>query len=231
MAKVMKISVIIQARINSTRLPSKIIKKYKNLTLIELLLKRLSYSKQIDEVILASGSYQKNSILKKILKNVPIKIFFGPEKNVLKRYYLAAKKYECKHIVRITSDCPLLDPLLLDEIILQYKKKNNDYFCNINPPTFPDGMDIEIFPVKTLNKSFKKATDKYDKEHVTSFMRNNKIFNQENYSNNNDLSKTRITLDTKKDLKKILFIIKFFYPKLNFSLNEIMLLLNKKSLN
>lgn len=224
-----KISVIIQARINSTRLPSKIIKKYKNITLIEYLIKRLSYSKYIDEIIVASGPIQKNFKLKSIIKKINIKYFSGPEKNVLKRYYLAAKNFGCGHIVRITSDCPLLDPILLDKMITQYKKKQIDYLSNVNPPTFPDGMDIEIFPVKTLNKTYQLVKKQYDKEHVTSFMRQYKYFKSYNYYNNKDLSKTRITLDTKNDLKKIIFVIKNFYPRINYSLNEIIKLLKEKN--
>lgn len=224
---VKKISVIIQARINSTRLPEKIIKKFNNITFIELLLKRLRFSKYIENIIIASGPLKKNYKLKYALNHIPVNIFFGPENNVLKRFYKAATKNKLKHIIRITSDCPLMDFKLLDKIILEYLKNKYDYFSNINPRTFPDGMDIEIFSYKTLKKTFQLASSKYDKEHVTSFMRGNKIFKQGNFYNKINLSNYRITLDTKKDLKIILFIISKFYPKIDFSLNQITKILKK----
>ena len=112
-----------------------------------------------------------------------IKYYFGSEKNVLQRYYFAAKKFNAETIIRLTSDCPLIDINLIKKITNLYEQNNYDYVSNVNPPTFPDGMDVEVFNFKTLKKVFYKATDKDDKEHVTKLIRYSNNFKKLNYFN------------------------------------------------
>ena len=150
MKKKKKIICIVQARLNSTRLKNKVIYKFKNKTMIEILLERLTYSKLIDDTIVAIPKSDKR--LENILKD-KYKVYLGDDEDVLKRYYLAAKKFKADIIVRITGDCPLVDSQMIDIGLKKYLNSNFDYISNINPPTFPDGLDYEIFNFKTSKKN------------------------------------------------------------------------------
>jgi len=142
------ISVIIQARFDSTRFPGKILSKIKNKTLLEILIKRLLLSKKISNIFVACTKNKKDDQIIKVCNKLKIKTFRGSEKNVLSRYYNTASIYNVQNIVRITSDCPLIDPIILDNFIDKFFLENFDYLSNIIEPTYPDGMDIEIFKFK-----------------------------------------------------------------------------------
>ena len=162
---------ILQARQSSTRFPNKVLQKISGVPLIIFLLKRLIKCKRIDKVITAIPKNKKNQTLRKLLKRNNYEYFEGSEKNVLERFYLCAKKYNAKNIIRITADCPLSDPQLIDKFIRIFEKKKVDYLSNGNPPTFPDGYDIEIFKFEALKESFLKAKSLYEKEHVTPYIK------------------------------------------------------------
>ena len=126
-------------------------------SIIELLVKRLSFSKTIKKIIVAIPDNKKNKKLENFLKQKKINVFSGDEDNVLKRYYDAAKKNKLKIIIRITADCPLVDPYLLENYVKIFISSKVDYLSNVCPPTYPDGLDIEIFNFDTLeNNSFSK---------------------------------------------------------------------------
>ena len=192
-----KIICIVQARLNSTRLKNKVIYKFKKKTMIEILLERLTYSKLIDDTIVAIPKSDKR--LENILKD-KYKVYLGDDEDVLKRYYLAAKKFKADIIVRITGDCPLVDSQMIDIGLKKYLNSNFDYISNINPPTFPDGLDYEIFNFKTLKKTYLNAKSKDDKEHVTKYIIKNSEFKKFNIESEKDYSNLRITLDYKEDL-------------------------------
>ena len=218
----MKNLAIVQARVGSKRLPFKVLKKIGKKSIIEILLDRLLKSKKIDKVIVAIPK-KKNLLLKKLLMKNNIDFFEGSETNVLERFYKAAVKFNGKNIVRITSDCPLIDAQLVDQTIKLYESTNCDYTSNCYPRSFPDGLDVEIFSFKALKKAFENAKTNYDREHVTTFIKKDKnlIKNFLN-SKNHELSKIRLTLDTKKDLVLIRKIFKNFNPKTLFSWKEIL---------
>ena len=143
---------IIQARLTSSRFPNKILQKIENKTLIELLISRLKKSKYLDKIVLAIPKNKKNKLLRnKIKKNIDI--FAGSEKDVLDRYFQAAKKFKAKTIVRICGDCPLIDPKVVDKIVNFYQKNDFDYVSNTIKPTYPDGLDVEVFNFDTLRKT------------------------------------------------------------------------------
>ena len=131
---------------------------------------------------------------------------FWKWKNVLERYYLAAKKFKANTIIRLTSDCPLTDIKLLKRISDIFAKGNYDYVSNVNPPTFPDGLDIEVFNFKTLKKLRKAKRN--TKEHVTKYMRSSDEFRKFNFYNSKDYSHLRLTLDYLEDFKLINKILK-----------------------
>ena len=168
-----KTIIIVQARLTSTRFPNKILKKIGNDTLIEILLKRLSLCKAVDQIVLAIPGNKKNKILSKILKsNIPV--FYGSENDVLDRYYKAAKKFKATYIVRISGDCPLIDPKVIDKAVDFFKTNKFDYVSNTIKPTYPDGLDVEVFNFESLKKAWKKAKIPSDREHVTKYILNNK---------------------------------------------------------
>ncbi len=224
----LNIVAIVQARTTSTRYPNKVLKTVNKLTIIELLIKRLKKSKIVSQVLVAIPEGKANLKLKNHLFSKKIDYFQGSEDDVLDRYYNAAKSVKANIIVRITGDCPLMDAKLVDEMLDVYNIKNVDYLSNINPPTFPDGLDIEIFTFNALETCWRKAKTKFDREHVTPFIRRTLFFSKYNFENKTDSSKIRITLDEKEDYKVIKSIFDEFYPRIDFSWEEIVKLYNEK---
>ena len=215
-----KIHAIVQARMNSSRLRGKVLKKFKGKHSILILLKRLSTCREIEKIIVAIPKLKNNKKLKKILIKNNYNVFEGSHDDVLRRYYDCAKAYNAQHILRITGDCPLIDPTLVDKVCNIYKKKNFDYVSNIEKRTFPDGMDTEVFSFKKLYEADKKLTLKNDREHVTKyFLRSDKI-KKHNVTQKKNFSNIRITLDTKYDYEIIKKIFNNF-NNLYFSLEDI----------
>ena len=154
----MKASVIIQARMGSSRLPGKVMKKIVGMPMIGLIIKRLKRAKNCEKIIVATSKNPENKILVDYLKKNKVLISLGSENDVLSRYYKAATEHKCKTIVRITADCPLADPKILDYFVKKFSEKNFDYLSNFEPWTYPDGLDVEVFNYKLLKKANKIAT-------------------------------------------------------------------------
>ena len=215
-----KIVAIVQARLTSKRFPNKVIKKIGNLTLIEIILKRLKKSRLVDEIIFVIPSNKKNFKLFKHLNKIKTNIFCGSENDVLDRYFKAAKKFKATDIVRITGDCPLIDPKIIDKMISIYLKKRPDYLNNALPPNFSDGFDVEIFPYTTLKIVKNKATSDFDREHVTPYIKRSDMFEKQyieaikNYN-------IKLSIDKKSDLKKVRKIFSYFSPNIYFSINDL----------
>ena len=227
----MNIIAIIQARQDSLRFPNKVLQKINGKTLIEILLYRLSRSKNINKIVLATSSKVKNKELCKLVDNLGYDVFNGDENDVLKRYYEAAKKYNANVVIRITADCPLIDSNLLDKMLSLFLKKDYDYISNTIVPTYPDGMDIEIMNFLCIKEAYKKSKNQFDREHVTPYIKKNKNFKKFNYVNKIDLSHLRLTVDYPEDLIVIRNIIKEFKNKIFFNWKEIeKVLMSKKNI-
>lgn len=169
---------------------------------------QISYSKFISKAILATSIDKSDDKLATWSKDNEIECFRGNLDDVLDRYYQAAKLHEPDIVVRITGDCPLIDPEIVDKVIALFLNNNFDYVSNVNPPTFPDGLDTEVFTFKALEESWNNAKLNSDREHVTPYIRNNShIYNIGNLVNEVDLSKQRWTLDNKEDY---LFLTKVY---------------------
>jgi|TARA_Y100000294_G_scaffold177790_1_gene204860 spore coat polysaccharide biosynthesis protein SpsF (cytidylyltransferase family) len=200
-------ALMIQARANSKRLPNKILEKIDKKEVLVIMLKRLK-KKFRNKIIVAIGNNNCEKIVN-VCKKEKIKFFIGDNNNVLARFYKCAQKNKIKTIVRIPSDCPLIDPNIIKKGLKKFYSNNVDYVSNLLPPSYIDGNDVEIFSIKTLAKIYDKAKSRFDKEHVTTFLRRNKrLFKIMNFKTNKDLSlKYRLTIDFKEDLivlKKIL---------------------------
>ena len=225
------ILIISQARYGSIRLPGKVLKTIKNKPLLWYVVKRLEQVKTPNKIIIATATSNENKPIIDLAKNLNIGYFAGSENDVLDRYYQAVKEFNGEIIVRITSDCPLTDPNIIDKAINIFLDGDYDYVSNIHPPTYPDGFDVEVFSFKVLETAWKEAKLPSEREHVTSYIwKNTDKFTQKNFKNDVDLSNLRLTVDTKEDFVLITKIIENFHDKwTNFRLNDIIIFLRKNA--
>lgn len=228
----MKIAVIMQARMGSTRLNGKVMKVLEGKTILAHDIERLRLSKEIDEIIVATTTNKSDDIieLESIVNGV--KVFRGSENDVLSRYYHAAKENNLDIIIRITSDCPLIDPYILDEMIRFFNKNSYDYISNqsavITERTFPRGLDTEIFTFNKLEEAYNNAKKEYQREHVTPYIYEN-TQNRYHYKSEKNYSKYRWTLDTIEDWNLISKIYDNLYKgKHDFFLEDIVKLMEDK---
>ena len=149
----MKIVAIVQARMGSTRLPDKVMKEINGVPMIELLLARLSQSRELDQIVVATSFDEKNKPLMDHIISCGYACEQGSESDVLERYVITAKKHQADVIVRITGDCPLVYPKLVYECIQRFSNGHVDYFSNISPATYPYGLYIEVFTLVALEKA------------------------------------------------------------------------------
>ena len=200
----MKVTAIIQARCGSTRFPNKVFTMIDGKPLIWHVVNRLEYTKSIDDIIIATTTNIIDDEIETWCKNNRIKYYRGSEDNVLNRYYMASKKYPSDVIVRITADDPFKEPAVIDKVVRTYLDGNFDYVTNNYPPTFPEGLDCEVFSADLLRKMEKESNDDYEREHVTQYVfRHANNFSIGNVKNDVDLSYLRWTIDTKDDLKMV----------------------------
>tara|TARA_B110000014_G_C20112764_1_gene586644 strand:+ start:1549 stop:2313 length:765 start_codon:yes stop_codon:yes gene_type:complete len=203
------IGCIIQARMGSNRLPGKVMELLdeKNPSLYYTV-SQIRNVKKLDKIIVATTNTKEDDIIFDFTKKMNIECFRGNEDDVLDRYYQCAKEYDLDIIIRITADCPLIDPQIVNKALNEFEIGKIDYIQNLDPRTFPDGMDIEIFTFNILKEAWKNADLSSEREHVTPYFRNNeKKFNIKNFSHDKDLSHYRWTLDYHEDLELIKIIV------------------------
>jgi glutamate-1-semialdehyde 2,1-aminomutase len=220
----MKTIAVVQARMGSTRFPNKVMRTINGVPMIELLLARLSRSKRIDSIILATSEAPANLPLAEHVRNLGYEVFLGSENDVLDRYYQAAKPQQPDTVVRVTGDCPLIDPELVDTVIDGYERHGGDYFSNILPPTYPDGLDTEVFSFRALELAAQRATKASDREHVTPFIRESGLFRSGNLAHEQDLSQERWTVDESADFEVVEAVFNHFHPRTDFNWLEVMAL-------
>ena len=218
----MKIVAIVQARMGSTRLPNKVMKKIGGVPLIELLLARLSRSNEIHQIVVATSKDKKNDPLVEHVKKLGYFCYRGSENNVLQRYLDAAKKVSADVVVRVTGDCPLIDHEIVDQVVSHFRKLEVDYVSNISPPTYPDGLDTEVFTLAALIRASEESTSKHEHEHVTPYLRRPGFFETRNVSNSEDFSSLRWTVDEHEDFQVISNVFSYFSPDIFFSWRDIL---------
>src|SRR6185437_3884654 len=153
----MKTLAIVQARMGSTRFPDKVMRRLDGVPLIELLLGRLSATREVDAIVLATSVDPRNDPLVLHVQGLGYGVYRGSEQDVLDRFYQAAHRNGADIVVRITGDCPLVDATLVDVIIRAFKDGDVDYACNTEPPTYPDGLDTEVFTFAALQRAWRDA--------------------------------------------------------------------------
>lgn len=218
----MKIVAIVQARMGSTRLPNKVMKPIAGVPMIELLLARLAKSKQIDQIVLATSTDERNNPLVEHVQKLGYICVRGSERDVLDRYLVAARQAQADVVVRITGDCPLIDPILVDQVIVQFKAEGVDYLSNAAPASYPDGLDTEVFTLQALERAGHESQDPFDHEHVTPYLRKPGFYKTGAMQHSEDLSALRWTVDEPADFDVVSQVFAHFAPNIHFSWTEVL---------
>lgn len=218
----MKVVAIVQARMGSTRLPNKVMKPMGGKPMIELLLARLSRAREVDEVMVATSVDPRNEPLAEHVQALGYKCSRGSENDVLDRYVQAARLAGADVVIRITGDCPLVDPDLVDEAVRKFRAAGVDYFSNVATPTYPDGLDIEVFTVDAMARAARETSKAVDLEHVTPYLRESGKFSQAGMRNAEDYSKLRWTVDEPADFEVVSRVFAHFSPEIHFGWQQVM---------
>ena len=218
----MKVVALVQARMGSTRLPNKVMKPIGGIPMIELLLSRLSQAKEVDQVVVATSVDDRNQSLVAHVRKLGYACEQGSENDVLDRFVQAARAHQADVVVRITGDCPLVDPALVDEAIRRFNASGVDYLSNNNPPTYPDGLDIEVCSFKVLEQANQETSKLYDREHVTPYLRETGRFKTFVMQHSQDLSALRWTVDEPADFAVIEKVFQHFHPRTDFTWIEVL---------
>ena len=198
----MKVAAIVQARSYSNRLPEKVLEEIEEKPMLLHIIERIKRSELTQEIIIATTTQKKDELIVQLAEESKTKWFRGRQDDVLDRYYQAAKEFDVSVIVRITGDCPLIDPEIVDRVINFFLKNRFDFVSNIHPPTYPDGLDVEVFSFATLRKMWKEAKKASEREHVTPYILNHpEMFRIGNVKNERDLSCMRWVVDEQRDLE------------------------------
>lgn len=212
----MKTVIIVQARMTSTRLPGKIMKEVMGKPLLEYQVERMKRVESANEIVIATTVGDADRVIVEFCDRLSIPCFRGSEQDVLSRYYESAKAFNADIVVRLTSDCPLVDPSIVERVLRFYFDHSSeyDYVSNCLVRTYPRGMDTEVFPSGILEEAYSEATEPADREHVTPFIyRQQRRFRLANVTYHVDLSRHRWTVDTREDFALIRRIIESLYPR------------------
>ncbi len=228
--KELKIAAIIQARMRSTRLSEKVMRDIAGKPMLGHVIERLRKVQLVNEIIIATAI--KDKPILELAQEYGVKCFAGSEEDVLDRYYQAAEKFQAKVIVRITSDCPLIDPEVVGKVVAFYLKNRGtkEYVSNFLKRSYPRGLDIEVFSFEVLKRTWQEADKPYQREHVTPYIYEHpEIFRLVNVENNEDLSYMRWTVDEARDLEFVREVYKRLYKKNQiFLMEDILMLLRKE---
>jgi len=217
-----KASIIIQARMASSRLPGKVMADLCGRPMIEFLIERLRSCRLVETIVLATTNLPIDNPLAGIGHSLGLSVFRGSESDVLSRYLGAAECFRCDPIVRITADCPFVDPLLVDEAIKVFLEGAYNYVSNIDPPSFPDGLDVEVFGANVLAEANSSAIDYHHREHVTTWIRESSSVSKFLLKSSVDHSLLRWTVDEPEDLEVIRAVVANFAGRSDFSWQQVL---------
>ena len=222
----MKITAIIQARMGSTRLPGKVLMDLGGKTVLARVVSRLRRAALVNEIVVATTNSAADDAIVRECHQLEVPSFRGSETDVLDRYYEAARVCEDGAIVRITSDCPVVDPQLVDETIRVFHQQCGDCASNVFPRTYPRGLDTEIFTITALEQAWRDAHEPYEREHVTPyFYEHPELFRLVSQRGQTDYSQYRWTLDTAEDLELLRTIYSRFDDEDDFSWRKVIQLM------
>lgn len=222
---------IIQARTGSTRLPGKVLKKVDGIPLLKYMVERVRKSLLIDKLVIATTTLKQDDIIIEFCDEFKVEHFRGNINDLVSRYFECATKYSAATIVRLTSDCPLIDPKIIDEVITLFIEKCADYAANTNPPitnSYPGGTDVSVFSYKALKRIFTDCKNTFDREHITyCFFNKHSDYKTVQLLHDEDLSGYRYTIDYPEDFEVVKYLIRELKKQKRFGyLNEIIELLD-----
>ena len=208
-----KVIAITQARVGSSRLPGKVLKTIQGTELLKIHLERVGSARMIDKVVVATTVEPGDDQIADLCSKWGIEFGRGSEADVLDRYYQVAKPFSPDYIVRVTSDCPLIDPDMIDGVVGLALANNLDYAANIMTEKFPDGQDVEVIKFSALEKAWNETNLKSDREHVTPYVRNNSsfkggnLFSSMDFPAHDNYAKVRMTVDEATDFEVIRILV------------------------
>jgi spore coat polysaccharide biosynthesis protein SpsF len=212
----------------STRLPGKVLMDLGGASVLERVVRRLERAKRIQEVVIATTVSPADDFIVRACDSIGVASFRGSENDVLDRYVQAASQHHATAVIRVTSDCPLIDPALVDEVIELFLAEQVDLACNTLPRTYPRGLDAEIFSMETLQRAEEFSDQPHHREHVTPiFYERRDLFRVASTRSREDFSHHRWTLDTPEDLKLIRAIYEEFANRDDFSWREVIALMQR----
>ena len=219
----MKIVAIVQARTGSSRLPGKVLRDLEGATVLDRVLNRLGRSWLIQESVVATTIEPADDAIVEHCERTGRKVFRGSEQDVLDRYYQAAKYVNADVVVRITSDCPVIDPEVTDATVHAFLDRHADYASNVLVRTYPRGLDTEVMTVQALERAWRESTKPYQREHVTPYIYENpQEFKLHGIENDTDCSRHRWTVDTPEDLQLLRAIYERFGGRDDFGWREVL---------
>ncbi len=228
----MKVVIINQARMGSVRLSGKVLKEVMGKSLLEYQIERLRQVKLADDIVIATTIKDADKPIVNLCEKLSVSCFRGSEEDVLSRYYHAAKLHGAEVVVRVTSDCPIIDPAVLDHILSAYLTNPDlyDFVSNTLVRTYPRGMDAEVFPFRVLQEAHRESVDTGEREEVSPFIHQRpERYRLLNIYFTSDESHHRWTVDTPSDLDLISKILDELYPNNSlFSLEDILQLMSLK---
>jgi spore coat polysaccharide biosynthesis protein SpsF len=221
---------ILQARVSSTRLYGKVLKSLIGKPMMLRQIERIKFSEKIDTLVVATSNMREDDQIEELCLKNNIECYRGSLNDVLDRFYKAAVKYNPSYVIRLTADCPLVDPRLIDQIIEYYLSGDFDYVSNSVEPTYPDGLDVEVVNFASLLKAWQEAVLYSDREHVLTYIHQRpNLFKIGHFKASQDLSHLRWTVDESKDFELVEIIYKALYPtNVNFNTDDILKLLIEK---
>jgi spore coat polysaccharide biosynthesis protein SpsF len=223
----MPVVAVIQARMGSSRLPGKVMMPIEGHPLIWHVHQRVAKAAACDGIVIATGGRNSNAELVSFLESQDILYFCGSDNDVLDRYLAAARKFGATIVVRITGDCPMIDPDVIEEVVSAFRNGSYDYVSNIHPPTYPDGLDVEVMQVNALERAHQEARLESEREHVTPYIwKHPERFKLVNHAALEDLSNRRWIVDDASDLEFVRAVFRELYPQNPaFRMNDVLKLL------
>jgi spore coat polysaccharide biosynthesis protein SpsF len=225
----MKVVAIVQARTGSTRLPGKVLQDLAGQSMLSRVIDRLRASHLIDQIVVATTCDVNDDVIVEECDRCSVSFSRGDEGDVLDRYYRTAKSNEADVVVRITSDCPLLDPTITDKIIQAFLQERPDYASNTISRTYPRGLDTEVIAWNALARAWQQAGQLYEREHVTPYIIENPTeFKLLSVTGDQDYSGYRWTVDTPEDLAFVRAVYSRFPTETLFSWSDVLGLLERE---
>jgi spore coat polysaccharide biosynthesis protein SpsF len=221
---------IIQARVSSSRLPGKVLKPILGTPMLARQIERVKRAKSLDRLIVATSTDATDDAVAALAADAGVGCWRGSLTDVLDRFVGTARAHGARDVVRLTGDCPLADPDVIDDVTRTYRASGADYTSNVNPPTFPDGLDVEVMRMAALERAWREAQKPSEREHVTLYIRQNPDkFRLTNHAAPQDLSALRWTVDHPEDFAFVTEVYATLYPRRpDFRMHDILELLAQR---